>query len=188
MLPTDYPDRYLPLIVALVRDPRWHLLFTDGTQTLFVFDEQTPTVPGQVSLGDPNTVRQIAQNLRQRYEKTALIRDRALQHLGRLLAELQLFPLAEETLAQIDTPSAAVLRARVAYLAGDRLRARQLAEQLIGQSPKIGDGDQVETLCLLALNALDFAEPQQAWQYLAQALTIDPFHALALRLLHESKQ
>ena len=41
LIPAAYPDRFLPLVVFLLRQPEWRLLYTDGTQTLFAYDPKT---------------------------------------------------------------------------------------------------------------------------------------------------
>jgi hypothetical protein len=174
LLPSAYPDRYLPLLRQLARDPRWRILFTDGTETLLALDESRPAV----DLASPRTVEELRTGLTSRFAGVPHARDLALTHLGRLLAELGELERAAEVLVTIPAPAARGLLARVHYLAGRREQARALARALLAEHP-----GEVNSLNLLALIALDEGQHQQALDLLRRALESDPFDVAARRSL-----
>ena len=178
ILPTAYPDRFLPLVVWLLGQPAWRLLYTDGTQTLFVHDEDGRFAKNALDLKSPATAHAIARELALRYGAQPLVLERARLHLARLLAEIGATGPADELLASLSGITAEALRARVAYLSGKPRRAEELARALLARAP-----NEIESLCLLAILARDRAEQGQARELIARALALDPFHPLARRLL-----
>jgi tetratricopeptide (TPR) repeat protein len=178
IVPTAYPDRFLPLVVWLNRQPAWRLLYTDGTQTLFALDEEGALRDRELDLTAPDTVRAILSELEVRYRSQPLIHDRARLHLARLLAEIGSTGPADELLAALPGTTAAALRARVAYWAGDSARAEAMAESLLASQP-----NEIESLCLLALLSRERGEPQRALSLVQQALDVDPFRPLATQIL-----
>jgi len=180
ILPTAYPDRFLPLVVWLYRQPAWRLLYTDGTQTLFALDEDGGWPDHGLDLESPATERAIRDELEARYRSQPLIHDRARLHLARLLAEIGSTGPAEELLALLPGTTAEALRARVAYRAGDSARAEKMAKALLATRP-----DEIESLCLLAVLLRERGELQPALSLVRQALDVDPFHPLALRILDQ---
>jgi len=67
LLPTAFPERYLPLVVQLHRDPAWRLVYTDGTQTLFVHRTCPRFTAAGIDLGAAATVRGISAELGRRF-------------------------------------------------------------------------------------------------------------------------
>jgi hypothetical protein len=183
LIPTAYPDRFLPLVVWLLRQPDWRLLHTDGTQTLFVYDPDNRHAHHAIELTAPGTIRAIDSELATRYRTQPLVLHQARLHLARLAAETGATGPAEEILAPLPGATAEALRARVAYRAGDLARAERLAEALLGRVP-----DETESLCLLALLARERGENAHAVGLVRRALAVDPFHPLARRLLDELEQ
>jgi hypothetical protein len=180
ILPTAYPDRFLPLVVWLYRQPDWRLLYTDGTQTLFVLDEDGRLSGHSLDLQAPETLAVIRRELETRYGSHSLVHDRARLHLARLLAEIGATGPAEELLALLPGTTARALRARVAYLAGESGRAEQMAKAMLASQP-----DELESLCLLAVLARDRGDHRMALGHLRRALEVDPFHPLALQLVDQ---
>jgi len=180
ILPTAYPDGFLPLVAWLYRQPSWRLLYTDGTQTLFVHDENGEWSGRGLDLTAPQTVSAIRHELDKRYGSWPLVRDQAQLHLARLLAEIGATGPADELLAPLPGTTAAALRARVAYRAGDSARAEKMAKALLATRP-----DEIESLCLLAVLLRERGELQPALSLVRQALDVDPFHPLALRILDQ---
>jgi hypothetical protein len=183
ILPSAYPDRFLPLVVWLYRHPSWRLLYTDGTQTLFALDEEGTLRGHELDLTEPQTVRAILGELEARFGSQPLIRDRARLHLARLLAEIGATGPAEEVLAALPGTTAAALRARVVYLSGDSARAGAMAKSLLASQP-----DEIESLCLLALLSRERGDPQRALSLVQQALEVDPFHPLATQILEHIRR
>lgn len=180
ILPTAYPDRFLPLVLWLLDHPPWRLLYTDGTQTLFVYDTKDEYAGAAIDLTLPDTVRAIDGELAARYRATPLVRQQARLHLARLAAEVGATGPADALLAGIPGVTAEALRARVAYRAGDLARAEQLARALLDRQP-----NETESLCLLGLLAREHGDRAGASARLGQVLAVDPFHPLARRLLDE---
>ena len=180
ILPTAYPDGFLPLVAWLYRQPSWRLLFTDGTQTLFVHDENGEWSGRGLDLTAPQTVSEIRRELEARYGSWPLVHHQAQLHLARLLAEIGATGPADELLAPLPGTAAAALQARVAYQAGDAARAEQMARALLARQP-----DEIESLCLLALLYHQRGEPQAALAFVKRALDVDPFHPLARQILDQ---
>jgi len=180
LIPTAYPDRFLPLVVWLLRQPTWRLLYTDGTQTLFSYDPDGKLADRTVDLTLPTTIPAIDSELAARYASQPLVHHQARLHLARLAAEAGATLAADGILADLPGITAEALRARVAYRAGDVARAERLAQALLSRVP-----DETESLCLLALLAHERGEQARAIGLLRQALAVDPFHPLARRLLDE---
>jgi tetratricopeptide (TPR) repeat protein len=180
ILPTAYPDGFLPLVAWLYREPSWRLLFTDGTQTLFVHDEDGSWSGRGLDLTAPQTVSEIRHELETRYGSWPLVHHQAQLHLARLLAEIGATGPADELLAPLPGTAAAALRARVAYRAGDAARAEQVARALLARQP-----NEIESLCLLALLSHERGEPQEALVWVRRALEVDPFHPLARQILDQ---
>jgi tetratricopeptide (TPR) repeat protein len=183
MVPSAYPDRFLPLVVWLYRQPAWRLLYTDGTQTLFALDEEGTLRGHELDLTAPETVGAILGELDNRYGSRPLIHDRARLHLARLLAEIGSTGPAEEILATLPGTTAAALRARVAYGSGDSARAEAMAKRLLASQP-----EEIESLCLLALISREHGEPQRALSLVQKALEMDPFHPLATQILDQVRR
>ena len=183
IVPSAYPDRFLPLVVWLYRQPAWRLLYTDGTQTLFALDEEGALRGNELDLTAPETVRTILGELDMRYRSQPLIHDRARLHLARLLAEIGSTGPAEEILATLPGTTAAALRARVAYWSGDSVRAEEMAKSLLASQP-----NEIESLCLLALISRERGEPQRALRLVQTALDVDPFHPLATQILEQIRR
>ena len=175
-MPSAYPDRYLPLLRELCGDPRWRILYTDGTQALLAFGGAKGAP--EVDLSSSTTVAAIVAELRGRYRDLPTARDLALVHLGRLLAEVGKLARAEEVLQPLGLAAARGLLARVHYLAGRREQARGMALALLQEQP-----GEVNSLDLLALIALDSGDQQQALELLRKALQSDPFDITARRIL-----
>jgi hypothetical protein len=183
ILPSAYPDRFLPLVVWLYRQPLWRMLYTDGTQTLFALDEAGALRGREMDLTSLETVHAILGELKARYGSRPLIYDRARLHLARLLAEIGATGSAGELLAALPGTPAASLRARVAYWSNDRAGAEAMAKTLLASQP-----NEIESLCLLALLSRERGETQRALGLVQQALDVDPFHPLATQILDQIRK
>jgi hypothetical protein len=183
IVPSAYPDRFLPLVVWLYRQPAWRLLYTDGTQTLFALDEEGALRGHALDLTAPETTRAILGELETRYRSQPLIHDRARLHLARMLAEIGATGPAEEILASLPGTTAVALRARVAYWSGDSARAEVMARSLLASQPK-----EIESLCLLALISRERGELQRALSLVQTVLEVDPFHPLARQILDQIRR
>jgi hypothetical protein len=183
VLPTVYPDRYLPLIAHLYRSPRWKLLFTDGSETLFVRREGYGD--RGLSLDDPAVTRRIVADIERRYAAEPRVAGAARLSLATLELALLEFDAAELALLGDPSPEAAALRARARLLRGETDDAEQRARRLLEREP----GD-VRSLNLLALASLERGERDQAFQFLrraAKAAPFDPETETIVRNLEESE-
>jgi tetratricopeptide (TPR) repeat protein len=136
-----------------------------------------------LDLTAPETVRTILGELETHYRSQPLIHDQARLHLARLLAEIGATGPADELLAALPGTTAAALRARVAYWAGDSARAEAMAKALLASQP-----NEIESLCLLALLSRERGEPQHALSLVQKALDVDPFHPLATQILNQIRR
>jgi hypothetical protein len=183
VLPTVYPDRYLPLISHLYRSPRWKLLFTDGSETLFVRRERYGD--RGLSLDDPAVTRRIVADIERRYAAEPRVARAARLSLATLALALLEFDAAEQALLGDPSPEAAALRARARLLRGETDDAEQRARRLLEREP----GD-VRSLNLLALASLERGERDQAFHFLrraAKAAPFDPETETIVRNLEESE-
>lgn len=176
LLPAALPDRYLPLVVHLQRSPDWRLLYTDGTQTLFVHRSRRPAAG--LDLGEASTVGAIAQELERRWAASPAVLERARFHLGRLLAAVGAHARAREVLGRCAGREARSLLARVLYLEGRIDEARRMAAGLLARH-----GDDVNDLVLLARITLERGARARAVDLLERALALEPTSVQARRLL-----
>ena len=174
LLPTAYPDRYLGLVRHLYQHPRWTLLYTDGSSTLFAYDSELPAV----DLDDSSTVDAIRDELKRRYRSASLVTNRAALHLATLLAEVGALAQARRVLRPQSDSAAQALMARVHFLAGDVAAAERVSQRLLEQDPR-----DVDSLDLLALIAHEQDDQQKAISLAQRSLQIDPFGRRPRQLL-----
>jgi hypothetical protein len=183
VLPTVYPDRYLPLIAHLYRSPRWKLLFTDGSETLFVRREGYSD--RGLALDDPAVTRQILADVERRFAAEPRVAHAARLSLATLELALLEFEAAEQALVGDPSPEAAALRARARLLRGESDDAEQRARRLLEREP-----EDVQSLNLLALSSIERGERDQAFHFLrraAKAAPFDPETESIVRNLEESE-
>ena len=176
LLPAAFPGRYLGLAGHLYRHPDWSLVYTDGTETLFVARALGP--PPALDLHDAATVRRIVQRLYARADNPA-VREQALVNLGRLLVEAGALQRARDVLGRCAGPAARALEAHVLYLQGDLEQSRCLASRVLERRD-----DHPDALHLLALVALDRGRHRRALDLVERSLRVNPF-ARRPRLLLE---
>jgi tetratricopeptide (TPR) repeat protein len=100
--------------------------------------------------------------------------EQATVNLGRLLAAVNELERATEVLLGRTSAQAQALLARAHYLAGRRAAARVIAE---------AQGDDADSLTLLATIALDEGQRERAVALAERALRVDPHSAAARRVL-----
>jgi hypothetical protein len=181
LLPTAFPDRYRPLVCWLYRQKEWRLIYTDGTQTLFV--RSRPGSPTALDLSSARVEQSILSELQRRYQHQPLVLQTARVHLGQLLAELGYWPQAAHLLQQTDGPAAEALLARTYYGAGQLEQAAKQAQAILTQRP-----DDPNSLNLLGLVALQQGDPRRAIRLLTESLQRDPYNEEARQLLTRIKQ
>ncbi len=176
VLTTSYPDRYLGLVAHLAADTAWKLLYTDGSEVLFARQGAA------VSLADRAIVDAAASGLDMRYRSRPEERAAARINLARLLIVVGQPAAAERVLAPIASRTAAHLRARGHFAAGDLGAAESLARVMLS-----GDSGDVRSLTLLAEIAIARRSTDDARTYLSRALSVDPYdpEARALLARHE---
>ena len=160
VLPTAFPGRYRRLVAHLIRDPDWRLLYTDGTEVLLAYE---PGGNGATTV-DADAVRA---TILARGSRTELERRVAFRSLARLLLELG--DPAGARAALHGFPDDGLL-ARSHYLDGDLDLAELRAERRLARFR-----DDVDSLNLLALIAVDRGEPERALAHLRRVLDIDPY-------------
>jgi hypothetical protein len=181
-LPTDFPDRYLPLTAHLYRATDWRLIYSDGTESLFRHD---PRGPSGLDLGQRATTRQILVEQARRYGLQGDVADAARRQLARLQLALGhpeeslhvLSPLTGE-----DSP-AQVLAARCHLQLGDVSAAEAIAGRLVEDGRELVTG-----FNLLALAALRRGEVPASLKWLRKALSEDPFDLEARAILDQAEE
>ncbi len=172
VLTTAYPDRYLGLVAHLASSPGWTLIYTDGSEVLF------GRTGAGVRLSDAATVDAIAAELDGRFESRPDERAAARLNLARLLVEVGETVAAERVLEPLTSRVATQLRARIHFAAGELDAAETLSELLLA-----GDADDVRSLTLLAELAIARRSSTGARQYLARALSANPYDPEARAVL-----
>jgi tetratricopeptide (TPR) repeat protein len=176
VLPTAFPDRYLGLIAHLYRDRQWKLVFTDGSEVLFV--RRAVSQEPALDLGSREVSERIVSALDRRYAGATDLLLAARIQFATLELSLAHFAEADWALAGVSAPEAESLRARCRLAQGDAKQARELSLRALERSH-----DDVPSLNLLALSSLSRGESKQAVALLRRALTVDPFDAEAARIL-----
>jgi tetratricopeptide (TPR) repeat protein len=176
VLPTAYPDRYLGLIAHLYRSREWKLVFTDGSEVLFV--RRAVSSEPALDLGSREVSERIVSALAQRYAGAPDLLLAARIQFATLELSLAHFAEADWVLAGFSAPEAESLRARCRLAQGDSQRARELSLAALQRNH-----EDVSSLNLLALSSLARGESKQAVALLRRALTADPFDAEAARIL-----
>ena len=177
VLPTDYPDRYLPLAAHLYRSADWRLLYTDGTESLFRRDSQRPGL----DLGSRAATERILAEQARRYR-----RPEVAAAARRQLARLQLaLGHPEECLHVLSAllsadRSAQALSGRCHLQLGDLTAAEAMGRRLLEQ-----DADSVAGFDLLALAALARGDLPAGIGWLRKALSADPFDPEARAILDQ---
>jgi hypothetical protein len=180
VLPTAYPDRYLALLRHLFESPRWKLVLTDGSETLFARAEASSV--SAMDLADPRVTARVVDELQQRF------RDPRVNAAARVqLATLELLlgepAQVEAALGSLESVQAQGLRARARLSRGDADGAGRLALGVLQ-----GDPDHVRSLNLLAVIALQRGEPGKAMSFLRRSARADPFDSEMLAILRSLEE
>jgi len=165
--------RYRKLVRHLYDDPGWSLIYTDGTQTLFVPGEME-----SLDLASKEIVEAIRAELDARYEDNPVIARRAVYNLASLLFLLGHRQRAEALLSGLPNPEARVLLARCYYRQGKLAKARELSLEVLEKKR-----DDIDSLNLLALIAVEQADYALALERIDKVLRLDPFNQEARQIL-----
>ncbi len=178
VLPTDYPDRYLPLAAHLYRSADWRLVYTDGTESLFRHDPDHRRAA--LDLGARATTDRILTDQARRYPRREVAEaarrqlarlDLALGHPEECLYVLSALP---------EDPSAQALAGRCHLQIGDLTAAEATGRRMLER-----DADSVAALDLLALVALARGDLPGGIGWLRKALAADPYDPEARAILDQ---
>jgi hypothetical protein len=86
ILPAAFVTRYIKLAASLLNDPGWRLVYSDGTETLFVVTGEGRTAG--LDLGNPVIVDSLARTLSERWKSSPRLRKESLTHFAQLLSDL----------------------------------------------------------------------------------------------------
>ena len=178
-LPTDFPDRYLPLIAHLYRAADWRLIYTDGTESLFRHGRAS--APGW-NLGDRSITTAVLADQDRRYGAQPEVAAAARLQLARLQLALGHPGEALHALATLtaDDPAAQALAARCHLQMGDLTAAEAIARRLLEDAR-----EPVVATNLLALVSLARGDLQAGIGWLRRSLSEDPFDPEARALLDQ---
>jgi len=180
-LPTEYPDRYLGLIAHLYSSPRWKLVFTDGTETLFA-RRSSPADRGW-DLAAPDTTDRVLADLAARFGTESELESAARRQLARLQLMTGAVDEADRVLAGTRGAEAEALRARSLLARGDTAGAEQIAMRLLREHP-----ENLNALNVLAMGALADGRRGDATRLLRQVLSDDPFDGEARAILQHMEE
>jgi hypothetical protein len=175
VLPTAFPDRYLALIGHLYRSPDWRLVYTDGSEVLFARSELATS---SWDLAAAPVTDQIVAGLARRYSNEPELFAAARLHLATLQIVTGQGVEAERVLSAMRSADADALRARARFAAGDLEGARAVAEERLAR-----DADDVRSLNLLSLIALERGDVAYGLSLADRALSVDPFDAETTSIL-----
>jgi tetratricopeptide (TPR) repeat protein len=178
VLPTDYPDRYLPLAAQLYRSADWRLVYTDGTESLF---RHAAAGTPALDLGSRAATERILAEQARRYR-----RPEVAAAARRQLARLQLALRHPEeclhvlSVLLLDDAGAQSLAGRCHLELGDLTAAEAMARRLLEQ-----DDDSVPGFNLLALVSLARGDLSGGIGWLRKALSADPYDPEARAILDQ---
>jgi hypothetical protein len=181
ILPTAFPDRYLPLVQHLGRSPAWRLVHTDGTEVLFASADQAGDVAA-LDLGARAVTDRLLASLSDRHRSSPDVLRAARLQLARLQLALGHVDEGRHVAAALgeEDADAQALLARADLLAGDLASCELRARKLVAADPTA-----VGPLDLLALVAFQRGDSQAGVAWLRRALAIDPYDAEARAILDE---
>ena len=176
VLPVAMPDRFRSLVRHLLLHPDWRLVYTDGTETLFV----PRSNPGfqELALGEVDQLSKILAGLDLRFGQGSREREQALIHLALLLALGGHHTAADELLADLSGPDARAVQARNLFLDGRLERAETISMKLLEDHP-----DHLGSLNVLARIAVQRGQARQAVEFAGRSLEADPFDLEARGIL-----
>jgi tetratricopeptide (TPR) repeat protein len=180
-LPTAYPDRYLGLIAHLYASPRWKLVFTDGTETLFA-RRASPADNGW-DLAAPDTTDRVLSELSLRFGTKTELAGAARRQLARLQLVTGAVDEADRVLATTPGVEAEALRGRSLLARGDVAGAEKIGQRLLREQPNNRD-----VLNLLTMVALADGRPNEATRLLGRVLSDDPFDSEAKATLQRMEE
>jgi Flp pilus assembly protein TadD len=175
VLPSAYPDRYLGLIGHLYASPDWKLVYTDGSEVLFLRSELATS---GWDLAAAPTTDQVMDRLATRYAGQPELLAAARSSLATLLIVVGQSGQAERVLSAMRSDEADALLARARFAAGDLEGARAVAERKLAR-----DADDVRSLSLLSQIALTQGDLAHGLSLAQRALRLDPFDAEATSIL-----
>lgn len=174
MIPAGNNTRYHNLARQLYRDSLWNLLYTDGSEALFIHASQSGS---ELDLGSGAVMDSLKKALSDRY-RTADLRQEALFHLGGFLAALGEYESAENVLKGSEKPENLILEAKVKMLGGKIPEAVIALEKLVSKKPYKA------ALLLLASIYKQQGNDAMAGRYLKRVLIQDPFNKDAGKILN----
>jgi hypothetical protein len=177
VLPVFLPERYQRLIGHLSARPEWKLLFADGAEVLFGRRDLAADVP-EVDLSDVGRLERSVVTLTNDLGLQPKVRAAAQLGLATLYGVVGQLDLARRALRGLETPEAHALEARMLFAQGDLDGAERLAKRRVR-----AQGDDVQSLNLLALIALQRGDAPQGLGFLRAALERRPFDPEANQLL-----
>lgn len=180
-LPTAYPDRYLALIAYLYSSPRWKLVFTDGTETLFA-RRSSPADAGW-DLAAPATTDRLLTDLDARFGTDTELGNAARRQLARLQLMTGALDEADRVLTGTGGAEADALRARSLLARGDAAGADEIGKRLLRE-----DEQNLDALNLSAMVALSDGRRGDATRLLRQVLSDDPFDSEARTILQRMEE
>ena len=179
VLPTAYPDRYLALLRHLFESPRWKLVLTDGSETLFA--RATSSV-SPMNLADSSVTARVVGELQQRFPDPRVNAAARIQ-----LATLELLlgepAQVEPALGSLQSVQAEGLRARARLSLGDSDGAGRMALGVLRTN-----ADHVRSLNLLAVISLQRGELGKAMSFLRRSARADPFDSETLAILRSLEE
>jgi hypothetical protein len=181
VLPTAYPDRYLALIAHLYASPRWKLVFTDGTETLFA--RRASAADLGWDLAEPDTTDRVLGDLTARFGIDTELGAAARRQLARLQLMTGAVNEADRVLASTRGPEAEALRARSLLARGDVTGAEKIGQRLLRDQ-----ATHIDALNLLTMAALADGRPNDAKRLLGQVLSDDPFDSEAKATLQRMEE
>lgn len=133
ILPLANTNLYFKLAGYLYHESNWNLVYTDGSEALFIIDSLAGN--NSIFLHNRNTVDSIVCELKKRYSGNQKLAQEAIFNLGNLLAETQNFENAEMVLSETQSEASELLLSRIKLLQGYTGDALAIIERVIDKNP-----------------------------------------------------
>jgi hypothetical protein len=180
VLPTAYPDRYLALLRHAFESPRWKLVLTDGSESLFV--RRAALHAPAVNLADASVTERLVAELARRFPEPR-VNAAARVQLATLLLVLGHPARVEPALSALDGVQFEALRARARLAMGDLDGAGRLALGVLN-----ADAENVRSLNLLAVISLQRGERGKAMSFLRRSVRVNPFDSETQTILESLEE
>ena len=170
-------ERYLPLAAELYNNPDWHLVYTDGAETLF--SRFLPENTTAIDLGSEARISYITAQLSEQFQHAPALYEEANTYLARFCLHTGLSGSAKKIMAPFTSPASILMKVAIHEQSGSVSEAQRLLEKLVADHRSFTEGR-----LQLALFYLRHNNKIEGVRQLSKVLKKDPFHRRARNVLY----